>query len=95
MPEAHTGVKLKEVLAASLDQWHLDPDNQVAITTDSGTNIKLACELLGWQRLSCFGHNLDLTVNKGLDDRKLRVDAVLRKFRKIVAAFSQSWKKKQ
>ena len=93
MPEAHTGVNLKNVLASSLDQWHLDPDNQVAITTDSGTNIKLACELLSWQRLSCFGHNLDLTVNKGLDDGRLRVDTVLKKCRKIVAAFSQSWKR--
>jgi len=65
MPEAHTGVNLKVVLAASLDQWHLDQDNQVAITTDSGTNIKLACELLGWQRLSCFGLNLNLAVNIG------------------------------
>ena len=46
IPEAHTGVNLKEVLASSLNQWHLNPDNQVAITTDSGTNIKLACELL-------------------------------------------------
>ena len=51
MFEAHTGVNLKEVLAASLDQWHLDAGNQVAITTDSSTNITLACKLLGWQRL--------------------------------------------
>jgi len=87
MPEVHTGVNLMEVLAASLDQRYLDPDNQVAITTDSGTNIKLACELFGWQRLSCFGHNLDLAVNKGLDDGKLRVDAVLRKCRKIILLF--------
>ena len=65
----------------------------MAITTDSGANIKLACELLGWQRLSCFGHNLDLAVNKGLDDGRMRVDTVLRKCRKIVAPFSQSWKR--
>ena len=66
---------------------------QVAITTDSVANIKLVCELLGWQRLSCFGHNLDLAVNKGLDNGRMRVDTVLRKFRRIVAAFSQSWKR--
>ena len=68
MPEAHTAVNLQDALTSSLEQWNLDPDKQVAITTDSGANIKLACELLGWQRLSCFGHNLDLAVNKGLDD---------------------------
>ena len=33
--------------------------------TDSSAYIKLACELLGWQRLR---HNLDVAVNKGLDN---------------------------
>ena len=92
MPEAHTAVKLQEALTVSLGQWNLDTDKQVAITNDNGANIKLACELLGWQRLSCFGHNLDLAVNKGLDDGRMRVDTMIRKCRKIVAAFSQSWK---
>ena len=64
MPEAHTGINLQEVLTSSLNQWNLDSEKQVAITTDSGANIKLACELLGWQRLSFFGHNLDLAVKK-------------------------------
>ena len=93
MPEAHTAVNLQEALTASLGQWNLDTDKQVVITTDNGANIKLACELLGWQRLSCFGHNLDLAVNKGLDDGRMHVDTVIRKCRKIVAAFSQSWKR--
>ena len=93
MPEAHTGINLQEVLTSLLDQWNLDSEKQVAITTDSGAYIKLACELLGWQRLSCFGHNLDLAVNKGLDDGRMHVDTVLRKCRRTVAAFSQSWKR--
>ena len=33
------------------------------------------------------------SIKKGLDDEQMRVDAVLRKFRRIVAAFSQSWKR--
>ena len=93
MPEAHTGINLQEALESTLSQWGLDPEKQVCITTDSGANIKLACQLLGWQRLSCFGHNLDLSVKKGLNDDQMRVDMVLRKCRRIVAAFSQSWKK--
>ena len=93
MPEAHTGINLQEALESTLSQWGLDLEKQVCITTDSGWNIKLACQLLGWQHLSCFGHNLDLSVNKGLNDDQLRVDAVLRKCRKIVAAFSQCWKR--
>ena len=88
MPEAHTGSNLQNALTSSLDQWNLDPKKQVAVTSDSGANIKQACELLGWQTLSCFGHNLDLAVHKGLDDGKMRIDIVLRKCRKIMAAFS-------
>ena len=57
-------------------QWGLDPEKQICNTTDSGSNIKLACELLGWQGLSCLGHNLDLSVNKGLNDDQLRVDTM-------------------
>jgi len=93
MPEAHTGLNLQEALESTLLQWGLDPEKQTCITTDNASNIKMACQLLGWQRLSCFGHNLDLSVNKGLDDEQMRVDTVLRKCRKIVAAFSQSWKR--
>ena len=90
MPEAHTGINLQEVLESTLSQWGLDPEKQVCITTDSGANIKLACQSLGWHRLSCFGHKLDLSVNKSLNDDQMRVDMVLRKCRRIVVAFSQS-----
>ena len=47
----------------------------------------MSVTVLGWQHLSCFGHNLDLSENKGLNDGQMRVDMVLRKCRRIVAAF--------
>ena len=68
MPQDHTGEQLQDALSTSFDEWSLDPNKLVAITTDSGSNIKLACQLLKWKRLSCFGHNLDLAINKGLQD---------------------------
>ena len=40
----------------------------VSLTVDSASNIISACRQLGLQRLSCFGHNLDLAVHKGMDD---------------------------
>jgi len=58
----HTALNIKEVLLETLQQWKLDPGKLVGITTDSGSNVKLACELLRWIRLSCFGHNLNLAV---------------------------------
>jgi len=45
--EDHTGENLMESLLEILNEWFLDPEKQVAITTDSGSNIKLACRLLG------------------------------------------------
>lgn len=92
-PDDHTGVNLKEEMLSTLSHWDLKQERQVAITTDSGSNIKLACQLLGWTRISCFSHNLDLAVKKSFHDS--RVDRVLSLCRKIVGAFSNSWKRKK
>ena len=51
MPEAHTGINLRESVESTLSQWGLDPEKEICITTNSRSNIKLACQLLGWQRL--------------------------------------------
>jgi len=47
----HTGENIKEALSATLLQCHLDQSQQVGITTDSGSNVKSACELLNWTRI--------------------------------------------
>ena len=93
IPEDHTGVNIKDHLTETLARWNLTSDKQVVLTTDSGANIKLAAELLQWNRLSCFGHNLDLAVKNGLNDR--RVERVLAVCRKVVSAFSHSWKRRR
>ena len=46
MPEDHTGEQLQDALSTSFDEWNLDSSKFVAITTDSESNIKLACQLL-------------------------------------------------
>lgn len=53
-----------------------------------------AAKKLNWTRLSCFGHNLDLAINKALnkDKRCSRASALTRK---VVSAFSCSWKRKR
>ena len=89
--EDHTGENIKISLLDTLHEWNLDATKLVAITTDSGSNIKRACSLLQWTRISCFGHNLDLAIQKSLQDE--RVTRVLRICHQIVAKFSQSWKK--
>ena len=46
-PEDRTGVNLKQALAHTIEDWHLDAKEMVALTTE---NICLACELLGWRQ---------------------------------------------
>ena len=93
LPQDHTAVNIKEVLNETLQLWKLDPGKLMGVTTDSASNVKLACELLNWQRLSCFGHNLNLAISKGLNDS--RVECALRVCRALVASFSRSWKKQR
>ena len=93
LPMDHTGTNIAEALEETIQQWGLEVEKLVGITTDSGSNIKLACDLLNWNRLSCFGHNLNLAVGKGLNDA--RVQRTLRVVRSAVAAFSRSWKKQR
>lgn len=93
MPEDHTGMNLQDALSQTLLNWELDATKLVALTTDSGSNIVLACDLLHWRRLSCFGHNLDLAIQKGIADG--RVERVLRVCRQIVSSFSYSWKRRR
>ena len=72
LPEDHTAHNIKEALSETLHLWKLDRSHLVALTTDSGSNVKAVCELLCCRRLSCFGHKLNLSVEKGLDDRRVK-----------------------
>ena len=89
LPKDHTAVNISEVLSETLQQWKPEENRLVGITTDSGSNIKAAC---GWARRSCIVHNLNLAVNKGLNDSCIQ--RALRACRSTVAVFSHSWKKK-
>ena len=91
--EDHTGAQLQDALSVTLEQWNLNEKKLTAITTDSASNIKLAWQLLKWRRLSCFGHNLDLAINKGLNDSQ--IERALSICRKVVAAFLSSWKRQR
>ncbi|XP_073689131.1 E3 SUMO-protein ligase ZBED1-like [Garra rufa] len=92
-PDDHTGELLAAGLQEVLDSWGLSEHRLVAITTDSGANIIKAIELNNWTRLQCFGHRLHLAIERAMkDDRIQRAAGVCKK---IVAAFSYSWKKRR
>jgi hypothetical protein len=65
-----------------------------AITTDNGSNVKLAASTLNIVRIPCFGHILYNAINNALDGEK-SVGVAIAKGRKVCGAFSYSWKKKR
>ena len=93
MPEQHTGENIAEAIQVTLEAWGLPEAHQVCLTTDSGSNIISAAERLEMTRLACFGHNLHLSVTNALKDDP-RLSRAVGVCKKIVSAFSYSWKKK-
>ena len=71
--------------------WNLSQDKLVFTTTDNGSNFISAFDLLELPRPSCFGHNLDLAINKALQVN--RVQQAIGRCYTLVGRFSRSWKK--
>ena len=94
LPQDHTGDNLSEALQETLDSWGLKEKCQMCIPTDNGANIIYAANKLNWQRLSCFGHNLNLAVTNAVKGDQ-RITRALSLSRKIVSSFSTSWKRKR
>lgn len=65
--EDHTGQNLAETVLDILGNWELQSEQLVCTTPDNGSNFIAAFETLEWPRIGCFGHNLDLAVNKALN----------------------------
>jgi len=94
LPADHTGTNIAEALTDDRQSWNLMEKEQVSITTYNSTNMISAAGALGWQRLACFGHCLKLAVTNALKDDQ-KVTRVLGVARKIVGAFSVSWKRQR
>ena len=90
----HTGENLAEVFTETLTSWGLHAENQVCLTTDSGSNIVHAAGTLKWTRLACFGHNLHLAVTNSLN-KDPRCNRALGVACKITSAFSMSLKRRR
>ena len=44
----HTATNVSEAFSETLQQWKLEENKLVGIATDSCSNIKAVCEILGW-----------------------------------------------
>ena len=93
--EDHTGKNIVDTISDIMANWELKSEQLVSTTTDNGSNFVAGFrqhqEL--WIRLSCFGHCLDLAINKSL--AIIRVQRVLARCKSLVAAFHRSWKKQR
>ena len=94
LPSDHTAANIADALKDIRQTWKLPEEGQMAITTDNAANMICATNILKWQRLSCFGHNLNLAVTNSLKDDN-RVSRALGVAHRIVSAFSTSWKRRQ
>ena len=90
LPEDHIGENL--AMEANLAAWDLRASHQVCLTTDNAANLVNAAEQLQWCHLSCFSHNLHLAITKAIKSDQ-RCERCLALCRKIVSAFSMSWKR--
>ncbi|XP_039544447.1 E3 SUMO-protein ligase ZBED1-like isoform X2 [Pimephales promelas] len=92
-PDDHTGDIIAQGLKDALASWSLPEDRMVCMTTDSGANVVSALRINNWQRLPCFGHRLHIAIERSMRDP--RIDRAIGVCKKMVAAFSSSWKKKK
>ena len=90
--QGHTGQNLAKAVQDVLANWELDSANLICATTDNGSNFLSAFNILNWMRVSCFGHNLDLCVNKAI--QLDRIQRALGRCHSLVSVFNRSWKKK-
>lgn len=88
--EDHTGENLAEIYEQILGDWNIPAHKVVHFTTDSGTNVIKALELLGFPRTSCFGHTLNNGVQKCFEMEDVNND--LKKIKKLQNLSAHSWK---
>ena len=89
----HLGQNIAKCVTEVLEEWKLNPQNLVAATTDNGSNVVSAFEILELLCISCFGYNLDLGVKKALTDTARCMQRALSRCHSVVSVFSRSWKK--
>jgi len=87
-PDSHTGENIMTELQEVFSRWSLLPSNLASFVTDNGSNIVRAFTLLGWPRVSCFSHTLQLAVEEAV--KIPAVSKALARVRRLVTHFNHS-----
>jgi hypothetical protein len=61
LPRPHTGANIADIVRATLSKFNL-LSKQIIAVTDGGSNVKLACKLLDFERHGCILHSLHLLI---------------------------------
>lgn len=88
--ETHMAEHITAELEAILVDWELGGSQAVAATTDNGSNIALATQLLNWPHVSCLSHTLQLAVTEAM--KLPDVNRALGRCRRLVSHFNHSVK---
>ena len=65
-PQDHRAEHITEMMENLLLEWKIKSESLSGITTDHASNMRKASETSPCVWLSCFGHNLNLTISKVL-----------------------------
>ena len=87
-PDSHTGKNIMTELQEVFSRWNLLPSNLASFVTDNASNIVRAFTLLGWPRVSCFSHTLQLAVEEAV--KIPAVSKALARIRRLVTHFNHS-----
>ena len=89
-PGAHDYANIMDMIESLASDWGIDIKRKVtSFTTDSGSNIVKALDVMNIPRLACVGHTLNLAVQKALAGVP-RVAGAVARCRKIVEHFNKS-----
>ena len=89
-PNSHTAANIAEELKGIIQEWSLSIDKLSAATTDNGSNIVLATEILEVQRMPCFSHTLQLAVEKAM--QLPDISKAIARCKRLVTHFNHSSK---
>jgi hypothetical protein len=86
----HTAENIIEILQEKLSEWNLNINQLCSCTTDNGANILKAISLSVVQHVPCFGHTINIGINKALKIQIL--SKAVAKLKKLQNSFAHSWK---
>ena len=84
----HTGENIAQHLSETMNDWHLSSAKLSGVTTDNGSNILKAVDILHWYHVPCFSHTLQLAVQVAM--KLLTISRALAHCKRLVNHFHHS-----